>query len=195
MSWRVDQSRIPSLSRFSRIPKPDPFAQKLEFCRSFSIFIVRILRRFLSRLLRETAILARWSPESPRSTPDRTARPEIMRGAVFPSLLCSFLAVSCAANPIHQVILPRWNLFEQQDAQQHPLAKPIERIPPPQTIPVPRKPYFQFDAAENSVGLLITTHDGEVVHLWVPLGKRVFTRKSPSQVVSILLSLTPLPCR
>lgn len=33
-----------------------------------------------------------------------------------------------------------------------------------------------FDAAENSVGLLLSTREGTNVHLWMPLGERVFVR-------------------
>lgn len=36
-----------------------------------------------------------------------------------------------------------------------------------------------FDVQENSIGVLFTTGDGwEVLHVWLPLGRKIFTRKS-----------------
>lgn len=121
-----------------------------------------------------------------------------MRNAILPSLLCSFLVLK-TAKPVD---LAKWNIFQHQhqqqqqlqlqDAQQVPMAKEVEHIPPPETIPVPRRPHYRFDAAENSVGVLMTTHEEDVVHLWIPLGKRVFTRESSSFVLSLLSRLTTL---
>ncbi|CAK4034926.1 Hypothetical predicted protein [Lecanosticta acicola] len=114
----------------------------------------------------------------------------MMRDAVLPSLLCSFLILSCAAKPIQPVEVLRTSLVKQaQDVQQHPIARPVQHIPPPETIPQPPKPHHRFDAAENSVGLLLTTHDEQVVHVWMPIGKKVFTRDT------IILPVNPMTAR
>ncbi|CAK1359548.1 unnamed protein product [Cercospora beticola] len=105
----------------------------------------------------------------------------------LPAALCAciFATVSDARSIIPQ--------HDESIAQQHrgapdrqqPLfisddtkADPRHRydIPPPQHVNVME----HFDARENSVGVIFTTASGEdeAVHLWLPLGKRVFTRWS-----------------
>lgn len=74
------------------------------------------------------------------------------------------------------------------------LAIPIPRQAPEQRLLVarpdnrlhhaaPPRPQGLFDAATNSVGVLFTrsmtnSDDEEIIHLWLPLGQKVYTRES-----------------
>lgn len=62
--------------------------------------------------------------------------------------------------------------LEQQNILQAQAQAPAPR---PKHVPSPH-----FDAAPNSVGLLLTTpsSEREVTHVWLPLGQRVETRSS-----------------
>lgn len=71
-------------------------------------------------------------------------------------------------------------------------AKPIDPLARAQRVPDNHAPErtsnprpfhhnSHFDAAPNSVGLLLTSAgEQKVTHVWLPLGKRIETRKSTS---------------
>lgn len=105
----------------------------------------------------------------------------------LPAALCA--CILATASDARSIIPRRDDSIAQQhretpDGQQplfisnDPKAVPWHRyeIPPPQHVNVME----HFDARENSVGVIFTTASGEdeAVHLWLPLGKRVFTRWS-----------------
>lgn len=94
----------------------------------------------------------------------------------LPSLLLHFLAsltiTTTAASPIDP-FAPQAEEGLQRILRE--ADNPHQRPGPPQ------KSNHHFDAAPNSVGLLLTTASGtkgaqEVVHVWLPLGRRVEIR-------------------
>lgn len=89
-------------------------------------------------------------------------------------LLCSFLTI-VAARPG----LPRDRLVANAQAEaQHPMGDANQSIPPPVRIDDSFNPSYPFDARESSVGVVFADRQGELRHLWLPIGKRVFVRES-----------------
>lgn len=96
-------------------------------------------------------------------------------------LLCGFLAL-CTAGPLK-------HFHHSSSGEQRLLRDPMQHAPM-----VKPKPKTHLDAAPNSVGVLFTTSDDEeVLHIWLPLGERVYTRK---HCPSLILTFTVLmACR
>lgn len=97
-----------------------------------------------------------------------------MRLPTFELLLSAYLIVATNAGSAIPVRL-RPSVAESDRApgsQQHPLA-------PPKAPASSRTESEHYDAAQNSVGVLFTTTetDVEVVHFWLPLGRKIFTRE------------------
>ena len=94
---------------------------------------------------------------APRSTVELVSAAMLSVAANF--LLLMHLAPNTLAQPIDR---------------QHVLAGlPVQQVSPTNA----RKHSSHLDAAANSVGLLFTTADEEDVgHVWLPLGRRVYTR-------------------
>lgn len=98
------------------------------------------------------------------------------------ALLTAFIVVLTSASPIWSTEQPRAHTLKApqslSDARQVLLAAPEVSIPPPQRVLEPQSPIYRFDAQENSVGVLLTDQGVDVMHFWLPLGRRVYTRMS-----------------
>lgn len=97
-----------------------------------------------------------------------------MRMHIFELILSSFLFASLHAKSIIPLRL------------QPSIAEAYDKLGSKQQhLALPKAPVFSqatshyYDAAQNSVGVLFTTADTdvEVVHFWLPLGRKVFTRE------------------
>ncbi|KAK5130062.1 hypothetical protein LTR08_002495 [Meristemomyces frigidus] len=89
-------------------------------------------------------------------------------------LLCSFLVLSAAGGPL------RHAHGAEGTAKQQRLSLPKPKAPHT-AVSQKLQSSSHLDAAPNSVGVLFTTSDDEDVgHMWLPLGKRVYTRDSPT---------------
>lgn len=86
-------------------------------------------------------------------------------------LVCGFLVPSSTAGPLRPSRHDHGQPSEQQQQRLHETAHYSAGHKP--------KSNTHLDAAPNSVGVLFTTSDnGDLVsHAWLPLGKRVYTRK------------------
>ncbi|KAK4540897.1 hypothetical protein LTR36_008839 [Oleoguttula mirabilis] len=97
-------------------------------------------------------------------------------------LFCSLLACSVAA-PLRHL-----KKHDRRSEEQQLLRDPAHYTAAHK--PKVQQPNTRLDAAPNSVGVLFTTADDEEVsHMWLPLGKRVYTRDAPE------LPLHPLTAR
>ena len=94
-------------------------------------------------------------------------------------LLVVLLATYATAGPV----------YERSHAQQQQILKSDGLIMPSKQQ---RMHTSQFlDARPNSIGVLLTTAGGEeeeILHLWLPIGERVYTRTStPSESLRLFL--------
>ncbi|KAK3115269.1 hypothetical protein LTR53_005540 [Teratosphaeriaceae sp. CCFEE 6253] len=92
--------------------------------------------------------------------------------ALLLGFAASFFATTVSTTPVRHSPPPP----AQPDAGQ-------QRFLPPgwgARLPKSHRANTHLDAAPNSVGMLFTSADNdEVVHIWLPLGRRVFTRDWP----------------
>jgi hypothetical protein len=68
--------------------------------------------------------------------------------------------------------------FEMDYGQQHQILKSESLIMPSKEQRLHSSPYF--DPKPNSIGILFTTPGGEeeeVMHLWLPIGERIYARR------------------
>ena len=87
---------------------------------------------------------------------------------VLPGLIIVFLATFANAGPI----------FERRHIQQQEVLKTDGLIMPSKQQTKMHSSSF-LDAVPNSIGILISTPGGEeeeLLHLWLPIGERVYTR-------------------
>lgn len=102
-----------------------------------------------------------------------------MRLSQVTTLLAAFIHLT-SANAIWAAEKFRTRVLKvsqsQQDAEQSLLAAPEVNVPPPQRVLEPQSPNYRFEAQENSVGVLVTDRGVDVMHFWLPLGRRVYTR-------------------
>ncbi|KAI5361448.1 hypothetical protein Slin15195_G125630 [Septoria linicola] len=119
----------------------------------------------------------------------------MLRFLTLPASLCAFILATTAASrsiippPQRESIPEKNHLYESLlDNNQQLLSAPHDAdfgLPTHRTsMPPPRhvNTMEHFDARENSVGVLFirpADEETEVLHLWLPLGKRVYTRDSP----------------
>lgn len=89
-------------------------------------------------------------------------------------LLCSLLVSTTSALPRPQQQPLVDELVHDLKSEQKPLGIPHDRPANHHSDSNSR-----FDARQNSVGVLFTTSESEesVIHFWLPIGKKVFTRK------------------
>lgn len=98
----------------------------------------------------------------------------------IPQLLCAISLV--AAKPIDPLLAVHKPQRVLQNAS-------------PEHISSNRRPFHHnshFDAAPNSVGLLLTSAgEQKVTHVWLPLGKRIETREFAQLLLQCLWSFRP----
>jgi hypothetical protein len=83
--------------------------------------------------------------------------------------------------------------FERDYAQQQQILKSESLIMPSKQQRLHSSPYL--DAKPTSIGILFTTPGGEeeeVMHLWLPIGERIYTRRYSQPEHIYLHSLTQL---
>ncbi|EME39942.1 hypothetical protein DOTSEDRAFT_27886 [Dothistroma septosporum NZE10] len=111
-------------------------------------------------------------------------------------LLCSFLTIAAARPGLPDV---RLRVADGRSHAQRPLGVAHQSVPPPQRLDTAYVPGYPFDARKNSVGVVFANRDGELRHLWLPLGKRVFVRDAPqlplhpwTARISTLINTSPM---
>ena len=99
-------------------------------------------------------------------------------------LLCSLFALAAVGGPLQHA-----RQVTPSDVQQRLL--PADHNAHNIATSRAHKSNSHFDAAPNSVGILFTTSDDEEVsHLWLPLNKRVYTRKLRFETPGVCTQLT-----